>query len=239
MGYLSTFRYLFVFLAILRLTVNSSRADLTHRWSFEHAAGAANAGTVIPDAVSGSPAVVRGIGATFDGAQITLPGTTNCVASDATISAYVDLPNGIISSKTNLTVEVWATPIAGRSWQHLFEFGRLNNAGDGAGAEGEWTGTADSTPAGSAESGDTLLLSLCRGNNLNQHNANQIATVARPKSRVTRISLPWRAKVITMCLRSKMASEPLARVEDESPGIATDCSSPRLMWIIFSAISKT
>ena len=152
----------------LLLIAGSAKADLTHRWSFNSAAGAAGAGTIVADEVSASPAVVRGNGATFDGTGITLPGTTNCGASDATISGYIDLPNGLVSSKTNLTVEVWATPIDGRSWQHLFEFGRLNTAGDGAGAPGEWTGTADATPAGGSVSGDTLLLTLCRGSNLNQ-----------------------------------------------------------------------
>jgi hypothetical protein len=58
--------------------------------------------------------------------QIVLPGTTNYVEPDANISAYIDLPNGLISSKTNLTVEVWATPIDRRIWQHFFEFGLSN-----------------------------------------------------------------------------------------------------------------
>ncbi|MDA8634683.1 hypothetical protein N9L71_13110 [Verrucomicrobiales bacterium] len=79
------------------------------------------------------------------------------------------MPNGFISSKTNLTVEAWATPIDVRSWQHLFKFGRLNHAGDGAGADGEWTGTAGATPPGGTQSQYTLLLTLCRGTNLNQH----------------------------------------------------------------------
>lgn len=147
---------------------SASLADLTHRWSFNETAGPAAAGAVLNDEVSASPAFVRGLGATFDGSQIILPGTTTCGASDATISGYVDLPNGIISSKTDLTVEVWATPIAGRSWQHLFEFGRLNTTGDGTGAPGEWTGMAGATPNGGSQSGDTLLLTLCRGTNLNQ-----------------------------------------------------------------------
>jgi hypothetical protein len=161
-------RCIFLTALLFSLSPASVWADLTHRWTFNDAAGAANAGTVLSDEVAAVPATVRGVGATFDGTQIVLPGTTNCGASDATISAYIDLPNGLISSKTNLTVEVWATPIDGRSWQHLFEFGRLNHAGDGAGADGEWTGTAGATPPGGAQSQDTLLLTLCRGTNLNQ-----------------------------------------------------------------------
>jgi hypothetical protein len=120
------------------------------------------------DEASALPSAVPGLGAKFDGVQIVLPGTTNYVEPDATISVYIDLPNGLISLKTILTVEVWATPIAGRSWQYLFKFGRLNHAGDGAGADGEWTGTAGATPPGGAQSQDTLLLTLSRGTNLNQ-----------------------------------------------------------------------
>lgn len=142
--------------------------DLTHRWSFNEPAGSAAAGATTNDTVSGATAVIRGNGGTYDGTQITLPGTTNSGASDATISAYVDLPNGIVSSKTDLTVEVWATPISGQSWMHLFEFGRMNTAGDGAGAPGEWTGTTGGSPPGGTVSGDTLLLTLTRGTNLNQ-----------------------------------------------------------------------
>ena len=155
-------------ICVLVALASHARADLTHRWSFNEAAGAAPSGTIVTDSIVSAQGIVRGGGATLDGAMLTLPGTTTCGASDATISAYVDLPNGLISSRTTLTVEVWATPIDGRNWQHLFEFGRLNNPGDGAGAPGEWTGTTGGTPAAGSQSGDTLLLTLCRGTDLNQ-----------------------------------------------------------------------
>jgi len=160
-----------IFIALSTLTTLmpvTSWADLTHRWSFSNAAGAASAGTVVLDEVTAAEAVVRGGGGTFTGSGISVPGATNNGVSDATISAYVDLPNGIISSKTDLTVEVWAAPIDARNWQHLFEFGRMNNAGDGAGAVGEWTGTTGGTPGGGTISGDALLLTLCRGTNLDR-----------------------------------------------------------------------
>ncbi len=154
--------------SILSLFAASAHADLTHRWSFDEANGAIASGTVVLDEVTSAPAVVRGNGASFNGSGITLPGATTGGTSDAAISAYVDLPNGIVSSKTNLTVEIWAAPITGQNWQHLFEFGRMNNAGDGAGAPGEWTGTTGGTPAGDTVSGDTMLVTLCRGTNLDQ-----------------------------------------------------------------------
>ncbi len=58
---------------VLSVSSVSVWADLTHRWTFNHAAGTANAGTVLSDEVSALPATVRGVGATFDGVQTVLP----------------------------------------------------------------------------------------------------------------------------------------------------------------------
>src|SRR5688572_20716251 len=80
------------------------RGEMVHRWSFNESAGAAAAGTVVSDPIKGAAAMVRGNGAAFTGAALTLPGTTTSIQTPATISGYVDLPNGIISSKTHLTV---------------------------------------------------------------------------------------------------------------------------------------
>lgn len=137
-----------------------------HRWSFNEAAGAAPAGTVLPDSVAGLALEVRGLGAAFDGARLTLPGTTDSSPPDSLISAYLNLPNGVISALPDLTVEIWATPIEVRNWGSLFEFGRMNLAGDGAGEPGEWTGTTGVGPAGS-EGSDLLSLTTSWGLDLN------------------------------------------------------------------------
>jgi len=99
---------------------------------------------------------VRGNGATLNGVRITLPGNTTSGTAEAGIAAYLNLPNGIISSKTNLTVEIWAAPISARFFQPLFDFGRMNHAGDGAGASGEWTGTTAAVPP-TSETSDGLV----------------------------------------------------------------------------------
>ena len=109
---------------------------------------------------------VRGIGASLNGSQLTLPGTTNCDQPDSTISAYLDLPNGIASSKSSITVEIWAAPLSTRNWAPLFEFGRMDSAGDGAGAPGEWTGTTGTGPSGTQGS-DLLGCSLNQALNIN------------------------------------------------------------------------
>ena len=127
-------------LTFLFLATVSASADVTNRWSFNGAAGAAASGTIIPAVVGAGSATVRGLGATFDGASLTLPGTTTGNQTPATISAYVDLSNGLVSSKTNLTVELWANPVTYQQFSRLFEFGRVVQAGDGLGAAGEFTG---------------------------------------------------------------------------------------------------
>src|SRR5688500_2654269 len=73
------------------------RADIVNRWSFNEPAGPAPANTICIDSVHAAPAVIRGVGAAFTDQAIVLPGTTNGIQPDHTISAYIDLPNGLIS----------------------------------------------------------------------------------------------------------------------------------------------
>jgi glucose/arabinose dehydrogenase/mono/diheme cytochrome c family protein len=130
------------FLAVVLLTGISSRpadAALVNRWSFNNANGSGAAGTTFADSVSGAVATVKGNGATLGASAITLPGTTTGAQADANISAYLNLPNGLISNKTNMTIELWATPVSSKTWQRYFDFGRMIN-GDGSGAAGEWNG---------------------------------------------------------------------------------------------------
>lgn len=153
--------------ALVLCLQTAAHAALTNRWSFANPAGAAAAGSVIADSVGNQNAIVRGQGATFTGAAVTLPGNTTGNQTPAAVSAYVDLPNGIISSKTNLTVEIWATPRSFQSFQRLLDFGRVAQAGDGLGAAGEITGNATTAP-GTTQASDSLTLTLSRGASLNE-----------------------------------------------------------------------
>ena len=138
---------------------------LRYRWSFNNAAGSAPAGTIFLDSKSGAAAVVRGTGATSTGTALRIPGgTTGNVAANS-MSAYLDLPNGIISAMTNLTVEIWATPRSSQNWQRIVDFGRINLAGNGV--AGELTGTAGSAAPGVTSSYDDLFLSFNVGTDLN------------------------------------------------------------------------
>jgi autotransporter-associated beta strand protein len=88
-----------------------------HRFSFNNAAGAAADGTVVTDSLGGLTAVIRGTGATFDGSGVVLPGGTS-----ASSGAYIDLPNGIVSSKSRISLEIWSTQTATQSWCRLMSF---------------------------------------------------------------------------------------------------------------------
>ncbi len=147
------------FILALALLATAQAQTVTHRWSF-NATGPATHGTVIPDLIAAAPGTIVGTGAARDGSVLTLPGSGTGNASAATISAYFDLPNGIVSSKTDLTLEIWATVHSARNWQRLFDFGRMNTAGSG-----EVTNSAAAPGAGTAAS-DNLMLSVSRDNSL-------------------------------------------------------------------------
>ncbi len=124
------FLRLYIYLGLLMVSVASSaQAGLLNRWSFNNAAGAVTTGTTgyaMVDSVSGSTALIRGAGATFTGTALTLPGTTNGRQTETAIAAFVDLPNGLVSPRTDLTMEVWATAQSLKSNQRVLDFGRLN-----------------------------------------------------------------------------------------------------------------
>ncbi|MEO5917465.1 MAG: LamG-like jellyroll fold domain-containing protein [Luteolibacter sp.] len=151
-----------------------ANAALVNRWSFNNAAGSAPTGTAVTDSVGTATGAVVGNGATFTGTALQLPGTTTGNFSPANISAYVDLPNGLISPKTNLTVEIWATPVSIKTWQRLFDFGRMTSSNTnlstnarGAGAlSGEILPTATAAP-NNATSSDDFALALHRDSTAN------------------------------------------------------------------------
>src|SRR6266446_9840713 len=153
--------------ALLGVLANTARADMVNLWSFNGAAGNAPSGTTFTDSIAGAAATVRGGGATLSGTALTLPGSTTGNQTASAIAGYLDLPNGIISSKPNLTVEAWITPLSSKTWQRLFDFGRANvTVGPGA-ATGEIIDTT--TAPGNYTGWDNLTLSLNNGSTFGSH----------------------------------------------------------------------
>jgi uncharacterized repeat protein (TIGR03806 family) len=146
---------------LLASALIASGQSVTHRWNF-NSTGLATHGTVIPDQISAAPGTIVGINATRTGTALTLPGGSNGQVAANAIAAYFDLPNGIISSKTSFTLEIWATIHTSRAWQRIFDIGRMNIEGSG---NGEISNTYGNP--GGADSRDNLMVAAQRGGTLN------------------------------------------------------------------------
>jgi autotransporter-associated beta strand protein len=149
-----------------RVVVAPNLTNVVLRWCFTNAVASAPASTTNFDLISGAPAVVRGVGAIYTGKGLRIPGGTTGNTAANSIAAYIDLPNGIISSRTNLTIEIWATPLSAPNWGRIADFGRTTEAGNGA--AGEWTGVPGSAAPGSTSSSDDIMLSASIGTDINQ-----------------------------------------------------------------------
>jgi len=86
---------------------------LAHRYSFS------GANTTATDSIGNAHGTIVGVAAAAG--KVTFNGTDD---------DYVDLPNGIVSSLSNASFEVWFTWGGGPVWQRIFDFGS-NSAGEG------------------------------------------------------------------------------------------------------------
>lgn len=89
--------------------------SLVHRYTF------GGSGQTVRDSRGASDGVLLGSGAPLDGS-----GAVTLSRNEG--EAYVDLPNGLLSSLDSVTLEVWFTFFGGRGWERIFDFGD-NNAG--------------------------------------------------------------------------------------------------------------
>jgi hypothetical protein len=127
------------------------RADaaLKHRYSFNEGAAADASNRAIVDSVSSANGVVRGAGASATANELVLPGGSSLT------QAYVDLPNGIVSSLTSATFEAWYTISSVQSWARVWDFGSTT-----ADPSGELMG-----PGGVGNGADNLFYSVTRAPN--------------------------------------------------------------------------
>ena len=93
---------------------------LRHRWSFNEAAG-----EVVIDSVGGENGIVRGapwtrIAAPAGGPD---PGQVSLAGGASATAAFIDLPNGLVSSGRELTVEGWVTVNGPAGNARIFDFG--------------------------------------------------------------------------------------------------------------------
>jgi hypothetical protein len=115
------------------------QTGLIHRWTFDESAD----GVTIPDVVGGADAtLINGTGnAVIADGQATMGNDgsqTSAGGGDGTANGdYVDLPNGILSPLTQMTLECWTTwDGTDAIWQRVYDMGTSNggedvsNAGD-------------------------------------------------------------------------------------------------------------
>ena len=137
------------------------RASPIHRYSFNNPESFDATDGVLTDSIGEAHGVVLGEGAEFTGSQLRLPG------GDSAVAAYGDLPNGLISGLTDVTIESWTTTEGDQNWGRIFDFGSNSPGGE----NGELTGPGDDNEGGDTdgEGLDYFLLSASRGTNSNDH----------------------------------------------------------------------
>ena len=129
-----------------------------HRYSFSNDASGDASGAEIVDSVGGANGIVLGEGSSLSGDQLILDGGSSDFA------AYVDLPNGLISPLTDVTIETWVTIEGIQSWSRIFDFGNNSPGGD----DGELLEPGDDN-GGETRGLDYLMLSASRGDDQNVH----------------------------------------------------------------------
>lgn len=113
-----------LWLSISLFLANGSNlyAALIHRWNFNEGSG-----TNVLDSVGTSHGWVV-VSNMVDYTRT----TTNVGLGGGgwTTSDFIQMPSGMVSSLTNVTIEVWATPRSAQNWSRIFDFGP--NVGGGA-----------------------------------------------------------------------------------------------------------
>ena len=131
---------------------------LQHRYSFRNPAGNA-AGSSVIDSVGTAHGLVLGSPATFDGDRVFISGGSSASA------AYVDLPNGLLSTNGaanggtgsgRITLEGWARVTGSQNWARILDFGN-SSVGENPG------------PGGGGNGRDYLFLSAQEGGNVGRH----------------------------------------------------------------------
>jgi hypothetical protein len=87
--------------------------SLIHRYSFD------GTGTVVEDSVGDADGSL--VNAMLAGGSVSIADDTT--TGNQELDQFVDLPNGLVSSLRNATLEVWLTWTGGAPWQRILDFG--------------------------------------------------------------------------------------------------------------------
>ncbi len=116
------------------------RDAIIHRYSFDGSGDTAN------DTVGDADGEI---------VNTTITGTGSLVLAGVTSDQYVKLPEGLVSTLTDATFEVWTTWSGGNQWQRIFDFGSSTN---GPGMQGTGETYLFLTPSANPSSNGTRTL---------------------------------------------------------------------------------
>jgi len=145
------------------------RAALAHRYTFS------GAGTAVNDSVGTANAAV---------VNTTLAGNGTLVLAGGTNDQYVNFPNGIIKSLTNVTVEMWITWMGGAAWQRAFDFGDSTGA---EGTQGQAVTTFYLSPQGGGPT--TMLAAFKRSDQTGPTETRAVGAAALPMNTMVHIAV--------------------------------------------------
>lgn len=101
-----------------RVVVAPNLGNVVRRWRFDAPAGGIANGTTVTDSVTGTAlTTVLGNGANYTGKALRLPG-----GAGGSGAAYLQLPGGVVSSNSDITIEIWATPLSPQNWARILDF---------------------------------------------------------------------------------------------------------------------
>lgn len=134
-----------------------------NRYSFNDPAAGAPDSTQITDSVGGQHGSVKGAGAAFTGTGIDLTGGSSATES------YLDFPNNLISTKTSVTIEFWATQQSVNNWNRLLDIG-TTTIGEVTGPGGAFNGSNYLALTANNGTGATVRLERAGGASTNGGN---------------------------------------------------------------------
>lgn len=115
------------------------QTGLIHRYTFNESPD----GATVPDVVGGADGTLANItgNAAFADGQLTLGNDgsqgSNGAGGGQPNGDYVDLPNGLVSSLTQMTIEVWTTwGLQTQGWARIYDIGTSNDGEDISSAAG-------------------------------------------------------------------------------------------------------
>ncbi|NQU25161.1 MAG: hypothetical protein HQ567_28065, partial [Candidatus Nealsonbacteria bacterium] len=108
-------------LGLLGAYTSMADAEIIHRWGFDEVG---NAGTLLLDSVGGATGTIIDVGGLDGDVGITHAGQVYLTGGDKNTADYVDLPDGLVSGLTDMTIETWATQHTVQNWSRIFDFGQ-------------------------------------------------------------------------------------------------------------------